>query len=81
MSSNGSHLIYICSIRRDLAAIGLRVEARALSKADINDARQAGDFHFSLTETWGTPYDPHSTAGGWIDGKGGEGVFPSSKCR
>ena len=81
MSSNGSHLIYICSIRRDLAAIGLRVEARALSKADINVARQAGDFHFSLTETWGTPYDPHSTAGGWIDGKGGEGVFPSSKCR
>ncbi|KAL9190656.1 hypothetical protein ACHAXT_000362 [Thalassiosira profunda] len=65
------------NIRRDLAAIGLRVEARALSKADINDARQAGDFHFSLTETWGTPYDPHSTAGGWIDGKGGEGVFPS----
>jgi ABC-type transport system substrate-binding protein len=63
------------SIRRDLAAIGLRVEGSALSKDEINVARQAGDFHFSLSESWGTPYDPWSTAGGWIDGKGGEGVF------
>lgn len=68
-------------IRRDLATIGLQVEARALSKEDINVARQSGDFHFSLTETWGTPYDPHTTAGGWIDGKGGEGVYPSSKYK
>jgi ABC-type transport system substrate-binding protein len=64
-------------IRQSLATVGFTVEARKLSKADINVARQTGDFHFSITETWGTPYDPHSYAGGWIDGKGGEGVFPA----
>ena len=64
-------------VRSDLAKIGFTVEARELSKEDINDARQSGDFHFSITETWGTPYDPHSYASGWIDGKGGEGVYPS----
>lgn len=35
-------------IRRDLAKIGFTVKARTLSKSDINDARQAGDFHFSM---------------------------------
>lgn len=64
-------------IRADLAKLGFTVEARRLSKEDINVARQSGDFHFSITETWGTPYDPHSYASGWIDGKGGEGIFPS----
>mmetsp|Transcript_16392 Transcript_16392/g.40016 ORF Transcript_16392/g.40016 Transcript_16392/m.40016 type:complete len:261 (+) Transcript_16392:404-1186(+) len=64
-------------IRNDLAKIGFEVEARPLSKADLNKARQSGNFHFSITETWGTPYDPMSYASGWIDGKGGEGVYPS----
>jgi len=48
-----------------------------LSKADLNLARRGGDFHFSITETWGTPYNPHSYASGWIDGAGGEGVYPA----
>ena len=65
-------------IRSDLAKIGFdNVEARVLSKADLNVARQSGNFHFSITETWGTPYDPHSYAGGWIDGNGGQGVYES----
>lgn len=64
-------------IRNDLAKIGFEVQPLPLSKADINIARQGGDFHFSLSETWGTPYDPHSFAQGWIDGNGGEGVFPA----
>lgn len=64
-------------IRQSLEAIGFIVETRKLPKEEINEARQSGNFHFSITETWGTPYDPHSYASGWIDGKGGEGVFPS----
>ena len=44
-------------------------------QADINNVRQNGEFHFSITETWGTPYDPHAFASGWIDGLGGEGVY------
>ncbi len=64
-------------IRVDLAAIGFNVKARPLSKADLNTARQSGDFHLSISETWGLPYDPHSFAQGWIDGNGGEGIFPA----
>ncbi|KAG7346565.1 nickel ABC transporter, periplasmic nickel-binding protein [Nitzschia inconspicua] len=64
-------------IRRDLAKVGFTVKAETLSKEAINEARQSGNFHFSLTETWGTPYDPYSFASGWIDGLGGEGVFPA----
>jgi ABC-type transport system substrate-binding protein len=64
-------------VRSDLAAIGFNVEGRPLSKADLNTARQSGDFHISISETWGLPYDPHSFAQGWIDGNGGEGIFPA----
>lgn len=64
-------------IRQDLAKLGFEVEARQLSKADLNVARQSGDFHFSITETWGTPYDPNSYASGWIGDSGGEGVYQS----
>ena len=64
-------------IRNDLAKIGFEVQARPLSKADINIARQGGDFHFSISETWGAPYDPHSFVAGWIDGNGGEGIYPA----
>lgn len=35
-------------IRADLAKVGLAVEARPLNKADLNTARQGGDFHFSI---------------------------------
>mmetsp|Transcript_14374 Transcript_14374/g.42150 ORF Transcript_14374/g.42150 Transcript_14374/m.42150 type:complete len:641 (-) Transcript_14374:74-1996(-) len=64
-------------VRADLAKIGFDVEARSLSKADLNTARQSGDFHLSISETWGLPYDPHSFAQGWIDGNGGEGIYPA----
>lgn len=64
-------------VRSDLAAIGFNVVAKPLSKADLNTARQSGDFHLSISETWGLPYDPHSFAQGWIDGNGGEGIFPA----
>ena len=64
-------------VRSDLAAIGFNVEGRPLSKADLNTARQSGDFHISISETWGLPYDPHSFVQGWIDGNGGEGIFPA----
>ena len=36
-------------IRSDLAKIGFEVERRTLSKADLNVARQSGNFHFSIT--------------------------------
>ena len=35
-------------IRDDLAKVGLTVEARPLNKADLNTARQGGDFHLSI---------------------------------
>ena len=47
-------------IRANLAEIGLTVTAKPLSKADLNNARQAGDFHLSISETWGLPYDVSS---------------------
>ena len=60
-------------IRRDLERIGLQVNTVVLTKDEWNEAQINGDFHLSFTETWGTPYDPHSYASGWIDGSGGEG--------
>jgi len=64
-------------IRADLSEIGLNVVAKPLDKADLNTARQSGDFHLSISETWGLPYDPHSFAAGWIEGAGGEGIYPA----
>jgi ABC-type transport system substrate-binding protein len=61
------------NIRRDLERIGLRVNTVTVSKDDWNLAQTSGDFHLSFTESWGTPYDPHSYAAGWIDASGGEG--------
>ncbi|MGK3735458.1 MAG: hypothetical protein ACI8RD_005879 [Bacillariaceae sp.] len=53
-------------IRANLDAIGLKVKSRLLSKEEFNEAQQTGDFHLSFSETWGSPYDPHSYASGWI---------------
>ena len=64
-------------VRANLALLGFDVEARPLNKADLNTARQGGDFHLSISETWGLPYDPHSFAQGWIGGNGGEGIYPA----
>ena len=38
-----------------LAAAGITVNTRALSKDDFNAAEKAGDFHLSFSETWGAP--------------------------
>lgn len=53
-------------IRSQLAIVGFNVSTRMLSKESFNEAHQSGDFHLSLTETWGAPYDPHSYANGWV---------------
>lgn len=59
------------NIREHLDVIGIKVTPRYLSKADFNAAHQSGDFHLSFTETWGSPYDPHAYASGWIAGDEG----------
>lgn len=64
-------------IRRDLEKLGFTIESKKLSKPDLNDLRQGGDFHLTITETWGTPYDPFTTAASWLDDKGGEGFHPA----
>jgi len=58
-------------IRAQLGEVGLKVQSRLLSKEEFNEAHQTGDFHLSFSETWGSPYDPHSYASGWISGDEG----------
>jgi ABC-type transport system substrate-binding protein len=58
-------------IRTNLQAVGINVNTRKLSKEDFNAAHASGDFHISFSETWGSPYDPHSYASGWISGNEG----------
>ena len=64
-------------IRKDLEALGFSIETVKLGKSDLNDLRQGGDFHLTITETWGTPYDPFTTANSWLDDAGGEGFHPA----
>lgn len=52
-------------IERDLAAAGFLVVLRLLAKDPYNAAVQAGNFSLVFTETWGAPYDPHTTAAAW----------------
>ena len=75
--AHSSTFVYLYSFTVSTFTTCSTVEAETLSKAAINVKRQAGDFHFSISETWGTPYDPASFASGWVDGKGGEGVYPA----
>ena len=37
-----------------LAEVGIKVNTRKLTKEEFNAAEQAGDFHLSFSETWGT---------------------------
>lgn len=37
-----------------LAEVGIKVNTRKLTKEEFNAAEQAGDFHMSFSETWGT---------------------------
>ncbi|KAL7490864.1 hypothetical protein ACHAWT_000376 [Skeletonema menzelii] len=52
-------------VRQDLEKIGFKVNTRFLTKNDYNQARLRGDFGLSFSETWGTPYDPHSYVSAW----------------
>ena len=52
-------------VREDLEKLGFKVESRFLAKKNFNQARAAGTFGLSFSETWGTPYDPHSYVSAW----------------
>jgi len=54
------------SIRTDLERIGLKLNTIVVTKDEWNEAQKNGNFHLSFTETWGTPYDPHAYATGWV---------------
>lgn len=54
-----------------LEHVGIKVNTRKLTKEEFNAAEQAGDFHLSFSETWGSPYDPHAYAAGWLAGDEG----------
>ena len=53
-------------IERELAALGITLNKRVLSKEDFNAAMTSGDFHMVFSETWGAPYDPVSYITGWM---------------
>ena len=50
---------------RDLSTAGFNVNVVALDKKPYNDAAVVGNFSMIFTETWGSPYDPHTTAAAW----------------
>jgi len=54
------------NIRKMLGRVGINVVTRNLTKEEFNAAEQSGDFHLSFSETWGSPYDPHTYASGWM---------------
>lgn len=75
MVAGDAHLIAVeDEIRANLAVIGIDVKTHFLSKESFNAAHQAGDFHLSFSETWGSPYDPHAFASGWLAGDEGHAV-------
>lgn len=49
----------------DLALAGFDVTLVVLPKEAYNGAAAAGNFSLIFTETWGAPYDPHTTAAAW----------------
>ena len=52
-------------VREDLEKLGFTVQSRILPKKEHNEARASGAFGMSYSETWGTPYDPHSYVSSW----------------
>ncbi|KAG7671861.1 putative Nickel-binding periplasmic protein [Nannochloris sp. 'desiccata'] len=52
-------------VRKDLAELGIDVVAVPLPKDDWNSRAQNGDFSLAFSESWGSPYDPHSFAASW----------------
>jgi len=53
-------------IRKELAPLGITLNARPLNKSMFNAAMTSGDFHLVFSETWGAPYDPVSYATSWM---------------
>ena len=47
-------------------AQGINVSLQGLDKGDWNAAVEAGQFQMAFTETWGAPYDPHTTVTSWL---------------
>lgn len=52
-------------IRRNLEAIGIKVNSRFLNASQYTDAELNGDYNLLFTRTWGAPYDPHSYMTSW----------------
>ena len=52
-------------VAQDLRAAGFRASLVSLPKDAYNIAASRGNFSLVFTETWGSPYDPHSTAAAW----------------
>ena len=52
-------------VRGDLEKLGFKVNSRFLRKNEYNQERLKGTFGLSFSETWGTPYDPHSYVSAW----------------
>lgn len=62
---DATHEAIADDIASDLAKVGLTVNARYLSKDDLNTAMVDGDYDMLFSETWGAPYDPHSYVSSW----------------
>lgn len=52
-------------IRKNLEAIGVKVNTRFLGAEDYIDAELNGNYNLLFTRTWGAPYDPHSYMASW----------------
>lgn len=50
---------------QDLRSAGFDASVVSLPKSEYNTAATRGDFSLIFTETWGNPYDPHTTAAAW----------------
>jgi nickel transport system substrate-binding protein len=58
----------------NLRVIGIRASSLAVPKDQYNAMVVAGNFSAVLTESWGAPYDPHSTANSWRTANEGDGI-------
>ena len=50
---------------QDLRSAGFDASLVSLPKSEYNTAATRGNFSLIFTETWGNPYDPHTTAAAW----------------
>lgn len=52
-------------IRKNLEAIGVKVNTLFLDSEAYTDAELNGNYNLLFTRTWGAPYDPHSYMASW----------------